>query len=285
MHAGLNSEDGGRTDKLLSDERRCAAVVRIRKIHARPRQLVSFSPGKSTHAGLQGTAGTVGVTVVKDAVPAANGCVRTTRWIKGEAHARHELLVVDSGDSGGNAFVARKQKPCGRVRIHCRLLARRPGIQTVADVGVRSVDFVAQPIREGQFRCQAPLVLRVTRGNPLAQAAVEIATALKKLHRLAQQKAGERVAGGKGRKDKEPIGGDTQQYIDLLAIEFGTELEIVLAARPGKRVVALIVVLIRVLRTGDGITDISVSADDEVGIAEFGRERWLVGETKIAGGL
>ena len=71
-----------------------------------------------------------------------------------------------------------------------------------------------------RLRRDAPFVLRVAGHDPLAQTAVEIAPALKELHRLAEQEAGEGIAGRKRREDEEAVGGDAEQHIDLLAVEF-----------------------------------------------------------------
>ena len=42
--------------------------------------------------------------------------------------------------------------------------------------------------------------------------------------------------------------------------------------------------MIGVLRAGDGIADVAVTADDQVGRADFRSEGWLVGEAEAAGG-
>jgi hypothetical protein len=116
------------------------------------------------------------------------------------------------------------------------LLARRPFVHPVANVGVRRIHFVAQAVVQRQARSDAELILRIPRRDPLAQAAVEVAAALEELHRLPQQQTRKGIAGRKWREHEESVGGDSQQHVDLLAIQVGAQLQVMPAARHGDRV-------------------------------------------------
>ena len=90
---------------------------------------------------------------------------------------------------------------------------------------------------------------------PLAKSAIELAAALEELHRLSEQEAGERIAGGERREHEETVGGNTEQHVDLLAVDIESEFQIVPAARHGERVRSLVIVLMSVLWTGNRISD------------------------------
>src|SRR5580693_1646674 len=123
-------------------------------------------------------------------------------------------------------------------------MAGIPSVQAIANFGVRSVHFVAQTEVQSQMRGDAPLVLRITAGDPLAKSAVELAAPLEELHGLAQQEAGEGIAGREWSEHEEAVGGNSEEGVDLLAVELGAEFEIVASAGHGDGVRALIIVLV-----------------------------------------
>src|SRR5580704_19318006 len=99
-------------------------------------------------------------------------------------------------------------------------MAGIPSVQPVANFGVGSVHLIAQTEVQSQMRGEAPFDLRIAAGDPLPKAAVELAAALKELHGLAQQEAGEGVAGREWCEHEESVGGDTEECVDLLPVEF-----------------------------------------------------------------
>ena len=152
----------------------------------------------------------------------------------------------------------------------------------VANIGVRSVDFVAQTEVQRQVRGDAEFILRIPGRDPLAKPAVELAAALEELHRLPQQETGEGIAGGERSEHEEAVGGDSEQDVDLLAVQIGAEFQVMPAARHGDRVRSLIVVLISVLRPGNRIAKRRVAADDQIGNAVVESQRGLVIESQAA---
>src|SRR5580704_9422113 len=161
-------------------------------------------------------------------------------------------------------------------------MAGIPSVQPVANFGVGSVDLIAQTEVQSQVRGDAPFVLRIAARNPLPKAAIELAAALEELHGLAQQEAGEGIAGREGSEHEEAVGGDSEEDVDLLPVELGAEFEIVAAAGHGDGVRPLIVVLIRILRAGNRISERGVTADDQIRNAFVESQSGRIIETETA---
>ena len=91
--------------------------------------------------------------------------------------------------------------------------------------------------------------------HPLTKSAIEVASALKELHGLPQQEAGERIAGREGSEYEEPVSGNPERRIDLFTSNIGPEFQVVAATGQGDRVRSLIVVLISILRPCNRIAE------------------------------
>src|SRR6202012_1067973 len=90
------------------------------------------------------------------------------------------------------------------------------------------------------------------------------------------------IAGGKRREYEEAICRNAEEHIDLLAFEIGAELQIVMAVRHCDGIGALVVILMSVLRAGDGVTERCVTAHDQKGDALIQRQCGLVVEAEAA---
>src|SRR3569623_670785 len=162
--------------------RRGTAAVGIGDIEARAGQLISLRPRQRADGRLQWAAGTIGEAVIEDTVARADRGFAFAGRIPCQADSRHELLVIDRGDSGGNARVAREEKSGRRVGINLRLLARFESVEAIADFGIRRVDFIAQPVIQREIAAHAPFILRIDAGDPLPQTTVKLAAALEELY-------------------------------------------------------------------------------------------------------
>ena len=78
-----------------------------------------------------------------------------------QTHARHELAVIDFGDAGRHSGSPGKADLRARPGPTCRLLARLPGIHTVADVCIGRIHPIAQSVAQVSPR-RIAIVLRIS---------------------------------------------------------------------------------------------------------------------------
>ena len=130
---------------------RICAVPRIGEIDGR-RQLPRLRPRQRAERRLQRAADAVGERVVVDSVGGADRGLAVTGRVPGETHARHKALPIDRRDAVRHARVAGEQQPLRRVREHRRLLAGRPGVHAVPDIGKGRAHFPAQSVIDCQPR-------------------------------------------------------------------------------------------------------------------------------------
>ena len=162
-------------------------------------------------------------------------------------------------------------------------MAGRPLVEPVANLGIGRIDFITQAVVQGEAPGDTPLVLRVSGRDIIPQPAIELPAALEEFDGLARQEAGERIAEGKWREDEEPVGRDAVNQIHLGASELGAGLEAVFARDVREGVVRFVRVLVRVARSGDGVADAGVSADNQIRWPGSDAERGLIREAERAG--
>ena len=92
--------------ELLVYKWRRLAAVGIGDVEPGAGQLISFGPWQSAHSSLQRTAHAIRETIVEDAVGRTDSHSAGAERIPRQAHARHELAIIDRRDARRHAFVA-----------------------------------------------------------------------------------------------------------------------------------------------------------------------------------
>src|SRR4030095_15076975 len=130
------------------------------------------------------------------------------------------------------------------------------------DFSVGEWKIVTQSEVQGQMRRDLVSILRISIQSVAADAARKISAALQEEDRGAKQEAGKGVRDyRKGSEDKETIGGNSLQHIDLKALVSAAEFEFVIATGPADVSGRVKGVLVTVARASDWIAHRGVSVD------------------------
>jgi len=125
-------------------------AIGIGQVESRAGQLIRLGPRQRADGRLQRASHAIGKTIVENAIAGPHDGFVVAERIPRNAHARHDLTIVDGGDAGGHARIAGEQQPFRRVRIDRRLHARRPRVHAIPNIDVGRVHLVSKAEVESQ---------------------------------------------------------------------------------------------------------------------------------------
>ena len=134
-------------------------------------------------------------------------------------------------------------------------------------------------------------ILAVSIDSAIADVAAEISATLQEHDGIAGKKIGKAIVveevclRGNAGEDKESVGGDALQGIDLVTAVASAEFKFVAAVNPTERAGEVEGILISVARAGDGIADRSVASDLNEWRSRGGRQRGCVLKSERRGRL
>ena len=125
--------------------------------------------------------------------------------------------------------------------------------------GVRFRQLVTQSGIDCESGCGSIRILHVPVRIVAANAAREIADTLEEDDRLPGEEAGECVCYWEWREDKEAVGRDTLQHVDVLMLIPAAKFELMLAVYPTQRCGVIEDIFVGVTRTRDWITNSGIA--------------------------